>query len=141
MSQTKFPPGKYYVGDLCYVISDAGWDDFCKMTITDGGNVLDGYFKWKSKFLWTHGTAYGDGCFLDQNGDEYSVDAGLIGVLPFELIDKHEYDITDLGNVLEFFTPFTCDYDDGIFIIGHLKIDTDPGSREEEIDYSDEDEE
>ncbi len=138
---TNFPAGKYYIGDLCYAIADDGWDDFCKLTITDDGNVLDGYFKWKTKFLWTHGTAYGDGCFLDQKGHEYSVDAGLIGVLPFDLIDKHEYDLNDLGNIVTFAHPFTCDYDDGIFIIGHLKIDTDPGSREEEIDedyYEDE---
>ncbi len=135
MNRTSFPPGTYYIGDLCYAIED--WDAFCKLTIK-GNECIYGEFPWKTGKMWLHGTAYGDGCFADQEGNEYGVDAGLIGVLPIELVDKHEYELAELGNVVDFPGGFECSYDDGIFYIGHLRIDTDPGKREEEdVDYSD----
>lgn len=138
MSYTCFPPGKYYIGDLCYVINDKLWDRFCEMT-TVGYDVLDGYFKWEDKFLWTHSTAYGDGGYFDNHGKEYCVDAGLIGVLPFDLISKHLNGVAHLGNVVEFAKPFTCEYDDGKFFIGDdITIDTDPSYHEdEEEEYDD----
>ena len=40
------PAGKYYIGDLCYVMNDAEWDEFCSITI-DGHNVIDGEFQMK----------------------------------------------------------------------------------------------
>lgn len=131
-----FPAGKYYIGDLCYVIND--WNAFCEMTIK-GNDVLDGEFPWKDKVLYTHGTAYGDGSFNDQFGHEYCVDAGLIGVLPFEYCDRDEHNeaILELGNVVEFKEPFSCTYRNGMFYIGHLRINTDPREDEDEVDYDD----
>jgi hypothetical protein len=35
-------PGKYYIGDLCYVMHGE-WDEFCALTIV-GDKVLDGEF-------------------------------------------------------------------------------------------------
>lgn len=135
---TRFPPGKYYVGDLCYVIKD--WDKFCDMTSV-GDSVLDGHFAWEGKFLWTHGTAYGDGTYLDNHGREYAVDAGLIGVIPADLITKDNSNgcpIEDLGQILEFIRPFECSYEDGKFYIGDdVVIDTDPSYDD---GYEDEDE-
>ena len=29
------PAGKYYIGDLCYVMSDKEWEEFCSLTIKD----------------------------------------------------------------------------------------------------------
>ncbi len=133
----KFPAGRYYVGDLCYAIND--WDKFCALTI-HGHDVLDGQFPWRGKMLWTHGTAYGDGCFRDQLGHEYCVDAGLIGVLPAEFIDRSEHidksieDLNELGQIVEFKQSFDPYYVDGKFHIGHLVIDTDPSFEEDESD-------
>lgn len=74
-----FPAGKYYIGDLCYVLDDelidaavCGRDDGFH---TNGKHVL-GYFS----------TAYGDGCYRGTNGQSYGVDAGMIGIVPVELI-------------------------------------------------------
>ena len=60
--------GKYYVGDLCYVMSDAEWEQFCKITI-QGNKVIDGEFEMPDgrKFA-TYSTAYGDGVYYDQYG-------------------------------------------------------------------------
>ena len=38
------PAGTYYIGDLCYVMTDAEWEQFCKITI-NGNKVLDGEFE------------------------------------------------------------------------------------------------
>ena len=36
--------GEYYVGDLCYVMTDEEWTQFCNITI-QGNNVNDGEFE------------------------------------------------------------------------------------------------
>lgn len=126
-----FEKGKYYIGDLCYVLTD--WDAFCDLTIKDK-ECLHGKFPWKDGKFWTHGTAYGDGTYLDQDGHEYGVDAGLIGCIPFEYCDKGVESIDSLGRIVEFDKPFSCDYEDGVFTIGHIVIDTDPPYEDEEED-------
>ncbi len=137
MNRTSLPPGTYYIGDLCYAIED--WDAFCKLTIK-GNECIYGEFPWKTGKLWQHGTAYGDGCYEDQEGNEYGVDAGLIGVLPIEFADKTEYELSELGRVQEFPNGLECSYEDGIFYIGYLRIDTDPSKREDVDDYEGEEE-
>ena len=34
-------------------------------------------------------TAYGDGCYDDDYGNVYGVGAGALGIVPFELVAKH----------------------------------------------------
>jgi hypothetical protein len=123
------PAGKYYVGDLCYVIAE--WNDFCDATLIPGCDIRQGYMPWKGQQLWSHTTAYGDGTYYDESGREYGVDAGLIGVLPVELITKTDYldengNVPDLGQIIEFDKPFECEYVGGMFVIGDVSIDTDP---------------
>jgi len=133
--KTKFKAGKYYIGDLCYVIPHKPideWKKFCRLTIK-GGECLNGEFPWKGGTLWKHGTAYGDGIYVDQDGHEYGVDAGLIGCIPLKLIDEqNETELKRLGNVVKFTKAFTCDYKDGVFTIGHIVIDTDPEDEDDE---------
>ena len=38
------PAGKYYVGDLCYVMTDEEWEEFCGITI-NGNKCIDGEFQ------------------------------------------------------------------------------------------------
>lgn len=125
------PPGQYYVGDLCYVFEDGDWDTFITevqyqapkgqhwSALTNGAFEVDG------KELWYHSTAFGDGGYEDQYGHLYCVDAGLIGVIPFEL--THYSDLEDLGNlgkVHTFDSEVVCKYSDGTFFIGDLVIPT-----------------
>lgn len=124
------PAGKYYIGDLCYVFEDEEWDRFCSDTLAQPdegqhwGSITDGGFEVNGKKLWYHGTAYGDGGYPDQNGHIYSVDAGLIGVLPFELVVHRYENLYELGNVVEYDYDFECSYEDGTFYIGPLRIST-----------------
>ena len=128
------PAGKYYVGDLCYVMHNE-WDEFCDITI-DGNKCLDGEFNLKDgRRFATFGTKWGDGLYKDQFGKEYSVDAGLIGCIRIEDIDlENEDNYTNGGQVIEFTRDFVVrggrnelgrDWD-GVIEIGHLVIETDP---------------
>ena len=84
------PAGKYYVGNPCYHINNEKWSDYCDQVVfaQDKKTVFNG------KNTCCFNTAYGDGCYQDQFGNNYGVDAGLIGVVeldsdyPLSLIDK-----------------------------------------------------
>jgi hypothetical protein len=118
----KFKPGKYYVGDLCYALGDR-WGEFCDLTIK-GNEVLDGGFKFEDGTrFWTHGTMYGDGTYHDNKGREYWVDAGLIGVVSADDIDEPGKQIQG-GQFIDFTEQFEPYYQDGVFFIGNVKIDT-----------------
>ena len=137
------PAGRYYVGDLCYVMHPE-WDEFCDITI-DGNKCLEGEFNLKDgRRFATISTKWGDGEYKDQNGFFYGVDAGLIGCIRVEDIKDPEFDEEDPpGRVIEFTRDFVVrggrsqlgrDWD-GVIEIGHLVIDTDPQYEEEDEDY------
>ncbi len=70
--------GRYYVGDLCYVLSDV-WDEVCNLTIF-GNDCKEGSFTLKDgRHFVMYGTAYGDGTYAGSDGKRYSVDSGTIG--------------------------------------------------------------
>lgn len=137
--------GKYYIGDLCYVMDDKEWDEFCSITIK-GNECLDGEFEMKDgrKFA-TYGTAWGDGCYRSNIGTKHCVDAGLIGCIRVEDIRANKYEsIESLGAVVEFKTPFTTEGGrsalgrdwDGVIRFGDVMIETDP---DYDDDYYDQD--
>ena len=120
------PAGKYYIGDLCYVMHDA-WDEFCQLTI-DGYACKDGEFVLgDGRRFATFGTAYGDGTYRSNIGTSHSVDAGLIGcILVTDIRDlTYDYDrILSLGAIVDFETPFEVSEDRGLICFGHVQIET-----------------
>jgi len=133
------PAGRYYVGDLCYVMHPE-WDEFCELTIR-GEQCLDGEFVLKDgRRFATFGTAYGDGTYRSNIGTEHSVDAGLIGCIRVEDIRDDEYnDLEDLGAIVEFDQPFEVSEDQGLIVFGHVQIETAGGYDydEDELDCND----
>lgn len=123
--------GKYFIGDLCYVMTDEEWKEFCDLTLK-GNNVIDGEFQFKDgrKFA-SYSTKYGDGTYYDQHGYSYSVDAGLIGCILVSDIKAEKYDnLLDLGAIEEFGTDFVTgggrnfpDWE-GTIQFGHIAIET-----------------
>ncbi len=101
------PAGRYYIGDLCYVMTDDEWDEFCSITIK-GNECLDGEFEMRDgRRFATYGTKWGDGEYQDQHGNRYGVDAGLIGCILVEDIRAEKYpNIENLGAIHEFGTDF-----------------------------------
>lgn len=136
--------GTYYVGDLCYVMKDK-WDDVIEKMYPNGqdesceGELMasDG-----TKFAY-YKTAWGDGSYYDQNGNRYSVDAGLIGCVRWEdIVDQEEAeDIVKRrhGQKITFDYDFYVSYEPhgGLISIGNVTIETDP----DEDDYYDEEDE
>ena len=126
------PAGTYYIGDLCYVMDDDEWDEFCSLIIK-GNQCLDGEFNMSDgRRFATYGTRWGDGLYRDQFKRDYSVDAGSIGCIKLSDIKAEKYDnIEELGNISEFGMDFTTsggrgnpDWD-GVICIGGVKINTD----------------
>ena len=132
-----FPAGKYYVGDLCYVMHDE-WDEVCGLFFKgrDDHGCNQGIFELKDgrKFA-SFNTKYGDGAYFDQNGEEYGVDAGLIGCIALNDIDLNaDGNFTRGGQIIQFDSDFTVSggesYEsrrdwDGEIRIGHIVIRTD----------------
>ena len=128
-----FPAGEYYVGDPCYAIDNAVWDDLIAVTGCFGYNPddlsdwNDGLYHYKYRPCWCHGTAYGDGMYRGSDGYHYAVDAGLIGIIPIEAVDMSELtsliDFTGF-RIKTFDKDFEVWYNDGVFHFGNIRIKT-----------------
>ena len=81
-------PGKYYIGDPCYIWPDDKWDEFCNELDYGNGQILE----FEGKGLYVFSTAFGDGVYdLIQNDLKIrylSVDAGLLSIIPLDLIES-----------------------------------------------------
>lgn len=124
------PAGKYYVGDLCYVMSPQ-WDEVCSTIFGDLDSTGEFQLENGIRFA-SHSTYAGDGNYKDLSGREYPVDAGLIGCIRLEDINDKEADLEG-GNIIDFPAPFETSYNDGLIVIGHIEIDT-KGLEEDEND-------
>ena len=122
------PAGKYWLGDPCYIIKDSHWLQFCN-EFSIGENEGNTYITLEdnTKIL-AFSTYHGDGYYLDQHGNGYAVDAGLIGLIPWSYTEKFsKKDSTEyfsLSNVVEFAEETLCFTTDGILTFGNYIIDT-----------------
>ena len=133
-----FAPGQYYIGDTCYVMHPE-WDEVCEITIDDN-HCKEGIFELNDgrEFGLWH-TAYGDGTYLDNEGREYWVDSGSIGIIAVDDITESEKENITTGNVINFDKSFRVFCENGLFEFGHIRIDTrDESDSESDYDYSDE---
>lgn len=73
----------FYIGDICYVLNDDIYDGIWgKIGQYEDGEYATGG---GDKFA-VASTAYGDGCYADDYGNVYGVDAGVLGLVPLELV-------------------------------------------------------
>lgn len=116
------PAGEYYVGDPCYAVDDH--DRWMKW-------LEDADYMSNPRYLLADldgqpalgiGTAFGDGTYLGSDGNEYGVDAGLLGVVPVEVAEDNALHAMQR---VTFDQPFECSYDEGTINLGHIQIDTD----------------
>lgn len=117
MKRVMLPDGIYFVGDPMYVLDKDKWHD--KVYLTES------IYEPELRF-WHHKTEWGDGVYYDQNDNRYPVDSASIGVVPIEIWRDTSENITPerLGVVRVFPTEFICEYDNGVFKIGVVEIDT-----------------
>ena len=108
--QVEVPAGSYYLGDPCYAVPDEHWDALLKscdyFNDTPIGEVA-GY-----KVL-AFNTAYGDGCYRDQFGNEFGVAAGMIGLVPLGLFNEQAFfdEYCHSAVVVKFNHPTICTTD------------------------------
>lgn len=137
------PAGRYYVGDLCYVMHPE-WKEVCKLFFP--GNHppkgVEGEFTLADgRRFASFSTAWGDGTYYSNINTEHSVDAGIIGCIRVEDIRDTEYDnIEELGAYVEFDKPFEVSSDGTSLVFGHVVINTGYDEEEEEEDCFSEEE-
>jgi hypothetical protein len=110
------PKGAYILGDPCYVVPDADWGALlqsCNYFNEPVGKVGD--FE-----VLAFGTKWGDGCYPDNKGNTYPVDAGLIGLVPVAYATTDWNDST----LVVFETATLCTNDDGVLKFGDYIVDT-----------------
>ena len=120
----------FYIGDICYVLNDKVYHG-----VWGKAEYKDGIYKEPStgfEFA-VAGTAYGDGEYEDNEFRRYYVDAGCIGLVPLELVEKD----TGGGHLYEGAGTATFEAESGSFKITLpcgkiITIETD-----EEIDEED----
>lgn len=125
------PAGTYYIGDLCYALSDKIYDN-----VFGSRGYEQGYYSNGTSFFMVAGTAYGDGLYRGSDGYGYAVDAGIIGICSEDLIDTDSKSIGG-GKIHTFTEPVRCYFTGGVFRFtsgwNQLTIDT-LGSEEDEYE-------
>lgn len=133
------PAGKYYIGDLCYVMSD-DWDEVCDLTIRDNG-IIDGEFEMKGgRRFAMYSTKYGDGMYKSNMGTKHAVDSGTIGcILVDDIIDIPKFEVDGkLGAVVTMDRSFSTGSRDGLIVFGDVIINTDSDEWYDDLELTDE---
>lgn len=113
------PAGRYYVGDLCYVLGHSeDWDPMIeKMYPVKNGPMKEGFHEMPNGMQFYAFSVDRDGVFYDEERRPYSVDAGLIGcVHEKHMSEESKKDIRDSssnqdeawGHMFDFEEPFEC---------------------------------
>ena len=119
-------PGRYYLGDPCYVFPESGrqWDNFCdeRRRRNDGIVVIDGHR------IVAFSTDRGDGVYEEKDGRAVcAVESGMIGLVPVAFFGHDEYrrgGADAAGIVIEFGRSFECSAKRGVLTFGEYVIDT-----------------
>ena len=118
------PPGKYVLGDPCYVVPQEDWQPLLESC--DYFNLPVGLCKGFQVLGFS--TKYGDGTYADNQHRHYPVDAGLIGLVPIEYAIGVD---PELSQVVEFKNSTTCTRtSDGVLTFGNIVINTDSSYEE-----------
>jgi len=114
------PAGTYVLGDPCYVVPNDDWEkllqscDYFKRPVGISGGF---------EVLAFH-TKYGDGVYRDQNGREFPVDAGLIGLVPVEYAQIDECSLYPTHTITFDKLTACTQKENGTLIFGDVKIKT-----------------
>lgn len=135
VSVVTVPPGVYVVGDPCYAVPRDRWMEWLEAsdyTVQSREHVLCADLDGRTCVGVS--TAFGDGEYPDNLGHSYGVDAGLIGLVPIELVDRSTWSYGEhhMPVIMTFDKPVTCYYDDGTIHLGDVVIKTGDDARDEE---------
>ena len=103
MRPVALPPGRYWIGDPCYVIPKSEWSSF--LAAIDRDTAIATIGQHQAAVFRTH---YGDGSFTGDNDVRYGVDSGNIAAVPMELVQQRD---PPTGSVIDTPGPLICDAD------------------------------
>lgn len=113
------PAGTYYIGDLCYVITDDNWISLIKQLNVIKGDVTIPKPVVDMYNIWLHNTLNGDGLFQDESNNQYPVDSGTIGIVSSINFSSSTIDRVldlNLGTIHMFTKQVKCSYTNGVFM-------------------------
>jgi hypothetical protein len=123
------PAGKYYVGDLCYVMHPE-WKEVCRLFFPPYAppKGVEGEFTLADgRRFASFATAYGDGEYRSSINTLHSVDSGSIGCILLSDIRDNQYSLErlqELGAIIDFEAPFEVEADYGLLKFGNVLIET-----------------
>lgn len=128
----------FYFGDPCYVMSQEDYDELLdQMYKNDNESARMGKFTINGHEMIVDDTAYGDGVYSGRN-ESYGVDAGMLGVIPLELVKK---DPTNMGWVCKETGEVKMETDESgwfsISVNGSLVEHVETGDEYEEVEDDD----
>lgn len=131
------PAGRYYIGDLCYVMHPE-WDECVELFFPPNGPArgVEGEFTLRDgRRFASFGTAYGDGTYSSNLCTVHLVDSGSIGCIRVDDIrDDTNNNLQALGAIWEFKEPFEVSASAGVLRFGDIEIDTAEGCAAEEYE-------
>lgn len=106
--------GSFYVGDICYCLKDDVYDN-----VWGGAGYADGAYTDPETGLQFAmvSTAYGDGCYSGDDGYDYGVDAGVIGIVDMGLSKETEEELDDYGTVHHYTGEVSIEYENGTITV------------------------
>jgi hypothetical protein len=135
------PAGKYWVGDLCYVMHDC-WDEVCELLFEgrDDHGCNQGTFQLKDgRRFAIYNTQYGDGQYHSSHGEKYPVDSGSLGCILVSDISEEEKKYLSNGTIEGFPAEFYTGRDnDGTIFFGDIKIFTGDDNEEDDWEFEEE---
>ena len=111
---TVLPPGKYFVGDPCFGLSEFNHHNLWGEEYEYKNGRFD--LKNNNKYFAVHNTHYGDGKFYDTKNRKYIIQTGMLSMVNLDLIDDINISKKN-GNIFEFLEKINFIYNAGIFYI------------------------
>ena len=133
------PAGKYYIGDLCYVMHPE-WREVCDLFFPANHppKGVEGEFTLADgRRFASFATAWGDGEYRSSINTSHSVDSGSIGCILLSDIRDDQYPLErlqELGAIIDFEAPFEVEADQGLLKFGPVLIETAPDYEDEELE-------
>lgn len=120
MSLYTMPAGIYYIGDPCYVFDKATWKAYCDV----GPGIVHTFLDHKCLSFYTK---HGDGKYYDNEGFEYFVDSGTLGMIPIDIISCDKKKAKNHGRVVRIPVQILVrvSKNESVFGFGGIVIDTD----------------
>lgn len=120
----ELPTGTYYIGDLCYVLSDEDWEQLHSLMFPGGHECITGKHTLSDgRQLLIMSTLEGDGVYFDTAGRNYSVDSGTIGAMLVDDLSKPEGIDPEHNQVIFQGTHFGAEYRDDQLVFGTVIIE------------------